>query len=269
MTLSFRTHRSAYTQIRLLLPQFKLFLKEQSDQGLFCLPCLLHLLDKLRIITAICVCPNFSFFSVMMVVEFIQILQRPSSAPVSRPQKTKETKSSVKSGQKDGQTVLTEKEKAERDKVIDNLLERTKTLIEEKQDDTSEETVEKKTIRPASAYTGISRCKDGRRVKSASVRRPTSAKTTTHRHTVSTKTPRKSSGKRRTVVIEPCIINTKTSFDDDETQEDLLCQQMEKQLVEKGVNVKAETLQRALYPPTGRTKYYRLTADLPRSNSLT
>ena len=138
------------------------------------------------------------------------------------------------------------------------------------QDATLKETEEKKKIRPASAYTGISGCKHGRQVKSAGIRRPTSAKTTIHRHTVSAKTPRKSSGKRRTVVTEPCIITTNTSFDNnDETEEDLLCQQMEEELVGKGVNVKAETLQRALYPPTGRTKYYRLTADLPRSNSLT
>ena len=61
------------------------------------------------------------------------MLQRPCSAPVNRHQKAKDNKSSVASGQKDGQAELTEKEKAEREKVIDNLLERTKTLLGEKE----------------------------------------------------------------------------------------------------------------------------------------
>ncbi|KAH3778168.1 hypothetical protein DPMN_179621 [Dreissena polymorpha] len=56
---------------------------------------------------------------------------------------------------------------------------------------------------------------------------------------------------------------------EEETEEDIACQELERKLAEKGVNVSAATLQRALYPPSGRTKYYQISADLPRKPSLT
>ena len=66
-----------------------------------------------------------------------QILHRPSSAPSGRlhsnHMKGKELKSRAKTPEKDRQKPLTDKEKEEREKVIDNLLERTKTLLGEKE----------------------------------------------------------------------------------------------------------------------------------------
>ena len=66
-----------------------------------------------------------------------QVLNRPSSAPTSKlhlnQQRGLGVKSKTKATEKDEQKPLTAKEKEERDKVIDNLLERTKTLLGEKE----------------------------------------------------------------------------------------------------------------------------------------
>ena len=68
---------------------------------------------------------------------FCQVLNRPSSAPTSKlhlnQQRGPGMKSKTKTIERDEQKPLTDKEKEERDKVIDNLLERTKTLLGEKE----------------------------------------------------------------------------------------------------------------------------------------
>ena len=66
-----------------------------------------------------------------------QTLHRPASAPSARrlssQQKNKESKPKTKTPESDGEKELTAREKEEREKVIDNLLERTKTLLGDKE----------------------------------------------------------------------------------------------------------------------------------------
>ncbi|XP_046562070.1 uncharacterized protein LOC124271052 isoform X2 [Haliotis rubra] len=62
-------------------------------------------------------------------------------------------------------------------------------------------------------------------------------------------------------------INTKKPSHDLETEENLACQEMHTRMAELGCNVKPETLERALFPPTGKTLYYDLPSELPMSPS--
>ncbi|KAL4219088.1 hypothetical protein ACF0H5_021671 [Mactra antiquata] len=209
------------------------------------------------------------------------IKSRPSSAPTyGRPRSTLNSKN-TNDKKSDKKKVLTEKEKDEREKVIDNLLERTRTLIDEpdkqpEQDHSQDEqrqptTEKKKRVRPFSAHNGLLSRKKEHECKTSSNKRPSSAVVFTHKHyaSYSSSKGKNSSGKSKVILTKPCIITTNQHlFDEEETEEDLACQQMEKELAEKGVNISAATLQRALYPPSGKPGYYHITADLPKKPSL-
>ncbi|KAK3593685.1 hypothetical protein CHS0354_013582 [Potamilus streckersoni] len=205
-----------------------------------------------------------------------KVLTRPSSAPVygrksrSSGGKVKENKNAEKS------EAVVEMSQAEREKVIDNLLERTRTLLENKTDEITSETTEKPVLvkkeRPMSAVSSVKRSKDTRRIKSAGPRRPDSCSHNDKYYSAYARTtPKsKSSGKRKIIWTEPCYINTKSSLnDEDDTEEYEECLELQRRLAEKGVDIAAETLERALYPPSGKSKYYDITASLPRSSSLT
>ncbi|KAL3871197.1 hypothetical protein ACJMK2_039213 [Sinanodonta woodiana] len=156
-----------------------------------------------------------------------KVLTRPSSAPVngrkSRPGKVKENKTVEKSKNE----AVAEMSQAEREKVIDNLLERTRTLLENKTDEVPSKSVTEKPTqvkkeRPMSAVNSVKR---------------TSPKS-------------KSSGKRKIIWTEPCYINTKSSLnDEDDTEEYEECLELQRQLAEKGVNIAAKTLERLLSHP--------------------
>ncbi|XP_060590920.1 muscle M-line assembly protein unc-89-like [Ruditapes philippinarum] len=215
-------------------------------------------------------------------------LNRPASAPTyRRPRsavKDNENKTSVKC--KAGKTEQVDLTTEEREKVIDNLLERTKNLAGDKEEveDGEEKTkvvkkslVEKRKPRPLSAHVGLlSRTKE-ETGRTSICKRPMSATTSSHKHYASysrssstgSAKPKKSSNKTRVILTEPCIINTNIPyFDEEETEEDLACQKMEKELAEKGLHISAATLQKALYPPSGKSRYYEITANLPKQSSL-
>lgn len=63
-------------------------------------------------------------------------------------------------------------------------------------------------------------------------------------------------------------LNSKNPLLQEEDTESLEeCRGMQDRLACYGIDVKAETLERALYPPSGRTLYYDISAELPRSYS--
>ncbi|XP_053380586.1 uncharacterized protein LOC123547266 [Mercenaria mercenaria] len=217
-------------------------------------------------------------------------VNRPASASnYRRPRsavKDKENKSQLKTKKtEDENKELTEKDKDDREKVIDNLLERTKSLAANKEESlqgtedicvTDKLVAEKRKPRPLSAHVGLlSRTKEAT-AKTPVSKRPMSATTSVHKHYASysrtnsagSVKPKKSSSKTRVVLTEPCIINTNTSYYEEETEEDIACQKMEKELAEKGLHISAATLQKALYPPSGKSRYYQITADLPQKPSL-
>ncbi|XP_052229195.1 uncharacterized protein LOC127843569 isoform X2 [Dreissena polymorpha] len=189
-----------------------------------------------------------------------------------------------------GQTSVSKKvsqrEKEERERVIDNLLDRTKTLVDEEEKNENVEVpdptpeTKKRKPRPMSAHVGsIDTCQGhSRKVTTPVGKRPMSTSAAKNdRHYASyartgsagLRAKRPSSGKHKVTLTKPVIITSNTPYFEEETEEDIACQELERKLAEKGVSVSAATLQRALYPPSGRTKYYQISADLPRKPSLT
>ncbi|PVD22138.1 hypothetical protein C0Q70_17943 [Pomacea canaliculata] len=63
------------------------------------------------------------------------------------------------------------------------------------------------------------------------------------------------------------VLKSKMPDDEFETETSMECREMQKRLACYGIDVKAETLERALFPPSGKTLYYEVTAKLPQSNS--
>ncbi|XP_041368201.1 uncharacterized protein LOC121382718 [Gigantopelta aegis] len=59
-------------------------------------------------------------------------------------------------------------------------------------------------------------------------------------------------------------LNTK-KHPDAESEETLACQEMKDKLAGLGLNIKAETLERALFPPSGKTLHYEMQRDVLRS----
>ncbi|XP_063425053.1 uncharacterized protein LOC134708455 [Mytilus trossulus] len=66
---------------------------------------------------------------------------------------------------------------------------------------------------------------------------------------------------------KPVYITSKNPNDDFDTEENVECQKLQAKLAANGVNIKAETLERALYPPSGRTCHYEVNATLPKNSS--
>ncbi|CAC5367370.1 unnamed protein product [Mytilus coruscus] len=81
------------------------------------------------------------------------------------------------------------------------------------------------------------------------------------------RTASKSKPAERPRTGKPVYITSKNPNDDFDTEENLECQQLQAKLAAKGVNVTAETLERALYPPSGRTCHYEVNATLPKNTS--
>ncbi|XP_076454905.1 uncharacterized protein LOC143289720 isoform X2 [Babylonia areolata] len=82
----------------------------------------------------------------------------------------------------------------------------------------------------------------------------------------------KSGGRKRaqsaTLYRTPVLINSNTpdlEVEDTEAMEE--CRDIQNRLARYGIDVKPQTLERALFPPTGKTLYYQLDAQLPTSYS--
>ncbi|KAK3088107.1 hypothetical protein FSP39_014759 [Pinctada imbricata] len=97
--------------------------------------------------------------------------------------------------------------------------------------------------------------------------------TENHRHYASYSRGRvKSAPVRRTTetkirYTKPTFINSRNPENDVITDVDIETHLMSEKLKADGINVKPETLERALYPPSGRTTYYEINATLPKSTS--
>ncbi|KAL5012705.1 hypothetical protein ScPMuIL_011256 [Solemya velum] len=78
--------------------------------------------------------------------------------------------------------------------------------------------------------------------------------------------PRRSVKPTKTVQKEPVQIWTKVK-EELETKEQIESRALHARLADQGLEISPETLERALYPPSGRSKYYEITAELPKSHS--
>ncbi|KAK6195196.1 hypothetical protein SNE40_000670 [Patella caerulea] len=69
------------------------------------------------------------------------------------------------------------------------------------------------------------------------------------------------------ILTDVTYITSRNRKEDVMTEERSACQDLTDRLAQSGVNVAPETLERALYPPNGRTLYYDVPGYLPQSSS--